>query len=710
MVKNWFKKNCILLILVLLGTAAALTCVLHRSTVEQENMQYDIVLDYNSIEEMSEKSQEDMDFWLAHFRTLGLNKLAIYEDSISSLLESYPGILHAETPANILSQFNWQSNYPEAVQKVLLESAGTDDILLSCEDSALFVWIREAFQTRSDVPLWNFEDEAGTGFLFLSSEEQEVTGARLCSLPLGLDPKKKAQALEHGYTIVLRTASVEGLNGETFAQAVYEDYKELGVPYFIGGGNGIPGYESTDHGVALLSDYLDSADATLGLIENSSQSKNWMVDGMDSALEETNNNAVRVFSMWDYVQWRYGWYNYDGPQEITNCLYRAAYERNCRLIYLKAMMQEDSSHAGTYHYVTDPDAYERLLSDFTGRMDARGFTMETLHAAEPVSVSFPLLLLIAIGAVAAAVTLLRLFFPLSAKVCYALTILGIIAAAGTLYVLPNTGRLILSIAGGAVMPLLAVIALTRLLDMQEERSLLPTSIAAVLGVALISLVGGLFAAAPLSDTSYMLEINLYRGVKVMQLVPLAGFICYLLLVFLRKPYFRNIRSLAQQERHLAMQKLLDTNIKVRHILWTLGAGIVLGALMLVGSYYLARTGHSGNVDVSNLELELRNLMEQYLIARPRTKEFLVGYPCVMLYVWSRRKPQKFMKLFQFIVGLGAVIGATSIVNTFLHIRTGFLLSLIRVLTGFVSGLVIGLVAVAPCQLIYRIITKRMKHV
>lgn len=59
---------------------------------------------------------------------------------------------------------------------------------------------------------------------------------------------------------------------------------------------------------------------------------------------------------------------------------------------------------------------------------------------------------------------------------------------------------------------------------------------------------------------------------------------------------------------------------------------------------------------------------------------------------------------------GAVIGLTSIVNTFLHIRTIFCLSLVRVLTGFAFGVVVAVLALLVSELIYRLIKKRMLHV
>ena len=51
------------------------------------------------------------------------------------------------------------------------------------------------------------------------------------------------------------------------------------------------------------------------------------------------------------------------------------------------------------------------------------------------------------------------------------------------------------------------------------------------------------------------------------------------------------------------------------------------------------------------------------------------------------------------------IGLVSVVNTFLHIRTPFLLSLLRTGWGVLFGLLIGLAAVVIAELVYRLVRR-----
>ena len=98
------------------------------------------------------------------------------------------------------------------------------------------------------------------------------------------------------------------------------------------------------------------------------------------------------------------------------------------------------------------------------------------------------------------------------------------------------------------------------------------------------------------------------------------------------------------------------------------------------------------------------MLEVLLRVRPRTKEFLVGWPCVMMFIWAVRRR---IPLLPAVFGAGASAGAyVSIVNTFLHIRNPFLTNVERTVTGLVIGVVIGVAAVCVCELIYNFAAKK----
>lgn len=698
------KKHLFLLILMLVGIAASVCILSNRIEAEESSRTYDLVLDYSSVKEMALESDETLEFWLKHFRSLGIDKLGLPEMTLTKLNEDYPSDVYIIEIEALQSQYGWQSYYPPQVQQ-MLQNPEKNDVLVICSDQELAGWIADCFARRCELPVASLTADNGDTIFYLTGDGSKIKGSDLLSFPLGMDPAVQELAVSCGFSLIPRSTPLKNLNGERYAQDLLNSCEQLQVPYLILTGEQLPGLDDEDTCSSNILAYLERTGSSLAVVETSQQSMNLVSDSLTDLVAASGENAVRVFSMWDYIQWRYKWYGYEGSEEIVNCMYRAVYERNCRVVYLKMMMEQLSD--GSTEYITEPEAYTVMLESFEQRMASVGYTQQTIDSMGQIDVSLIFAIAVAFGAVAAAVLLLDLFFPLKQKQMCLLTAVGCLCAAGVLWLMPNTGRLILSIGGGIVMPLLASVLLANYFSVRTKPAPLAAECsAAVLGTALLSLAGGLFASAPLSDSSYMLEMELYRGVKIMQLIPIAGFVCYVLLIRFRKPCHKFLTQESSQ-RKKAIDAFMNYPIRVKHIIFALLAAAVAGVFLAIGSYYLARTGHTSGATTSNLEMLLRNLLEENLPARPRTKEFLIGYPCIMLYVWCQRKNLKWLSV---IPGLGAVIGLTSIVNTFLHIRTTFLLSLVRVGIGFAFGLLIGLAAVAVAELLYRFIKKRILHV
>jgi hypothetical protein len=119
--------------------------------------------------------------------------------------------------------------------------------------------------------------------------------------------------------------------------------------------------------------------------------------------------------------------------------------------------------------------------------------------------------------------------------------------------------------------------------------------------------------------------------------------------------------------------------------------VFVGLLIVgLGAYYILRTGHNSSLEVSSMEMLVRNKLEDFLVARPRTKEFLVAFPAIMMMVYCAVRR---WKLWTILFGLAGVIGITSVCNTFQHIRTPLYLGLYRTGYGLIFGIIIGIVGI-----------------
>ena len=192
----------------------------------------------------------------------------------------------------------------------------------------------------------------------------------------------------------------------------------------------------------------------------------------------------------------------------------------------------------------------------------------------------------------------------------------------------------------------------------------------------ICLCGGIVIGALIGNTDYLLELRLFTGVKLSQLVPLV----YAVFIIFKFIYHEKGRTLKGDIKNI-FQRFQDHG-KLKVIL------IVLFLLVAV-TIFIMRTG-DGMLSVSTFEQRIRNWFENVLYARPRTKEFLIAFPACMLAVLCASKGWK-----NALMPLGVLfaIGFASVCNTFCHGRAEISLSLIRTLIGLGFGIIIGIITI-----------------
>lgn len=234
---------------------------------------------------------------------------------------------------------------------------------------------------------------------------------------------------------------------------------------------------------------------------------------------------------------------------------------------------------------------------------------------------------------------------------------------------PNI-RLFLAFAAAVILPLMAFFWFLR-------QSPSPWFAVALGGAGLAS---GLLVAAFLSTPSFALGFNVFRGVKLALLLPMAA-------------------ALFTLYRGDEIRHILNENVTVGRL--------VLGGFVLGGvAYFVLRTGHGTLADASSMELSFRSHLETLLGIRPRFKEFLIGHPLLWLgfYLRSRQSKQNLnlpsgrgalAQALHFIFHdprpflLVGFIGPLSVVNTFCHAHTPLWVSMIRTLHGIWLGAVLG---------------------
>lgn len=718
--KDFIKTNRILLILLALTVAASLTVIFQRMGVENENKTYDVVLDYNELELLAEQSSESIDWWLGQFRDMGITRVGLTEESLTSLMENSPLAVTATMMDEIIQDADWRGLYPSAFVSAI-EDFGFDrfDVLVEATGEEAAQFVTNAVEARFHPEQYVIRSSAGKAYILLDGNvndtlylydkkytdtltngfvgRNEIVASKLMYVSLGLMPEKVAAIQALGLEVVPRTICYNGYNDTRYGQAVLADYAKYGITpaYIIAGGEAVIGY---DDGDALALEYLQDNGTTIGLIETNVQRENIMQNGVDLLALETDLNTVRVFSVWEYIQYRYGYYGYAGAEEIENTLFRAIVERNIRVIYFKPIKQTNNHYA----YVTDVEVYRDLFAGLNDRLAAHDISMGRASVMENMQIHPLVMLVLGLGAGLGGALLPATCLPMKKKWTLLLGGAAGVCVAAAWFVMPNSFRLIASFANSVVFACLAAAFFLRSAkDTGEHLStqasllqILPRACGILVVSVLISLAGAMMTAAPLSSTEFMLELGIFRGVKLAQLAPLA-FFCLL---------FLSYYGLFERDRKVNTLQPRDILTALRWDLpvWGLLLLAVVGA---AGYYYLARTGHESSVTVSTTEILFRNVLENNLLARPRTKEFLVAFPGIMLAVYCavRRLP-----FWTALFGLAGTIGLTSVCNTFMHIRTPLYLGFARTGYSLVLGILMGAVLTVLFDLLYRLWQKVQK--
>jgi hypothetical protein len=200
---------------------------------------------------------------------------------------------------------------------------------------------------------------------------------------------------------------------------------------------------------------------------------------------------------------------------------------------------------------------------------------------------------------------------------------------------------------------------------------------------LISFLGALSVVGLLSERAGLVKITEFSGIKVAHMLPLLA-VAAIYAADLLAPS----RDWKEHQRRATARVagLLDEPLRLWH---ALAAVVGLAALVLL----VLRTGNDPGVGVSPLELKFRSLLDQVLV-RPRTKEFLVGHPALILALalWGGTReagPGRGRAWIVPLLFVGA-IGQESLVNSFCHLHTPIALTLARTWNSLWLGSLIGL--------------------
>lgn len=426
----------------------------------------------------------------------------------------------------------------------------------------------------------------------------------------------------------------------------------------------VPGFpDALDAMTAVLEDGDGKPLAPLGIVEFSRQ------QGIEKLGMKLDKNVVRIHTITNAEMSQFEGdteaERAKGEREALDRWALAARERNMRGLLVRFFDISEPAYSLQTNLT--------YLDNLTTLLKKDGFTLGQPYVRmAPVEVPPWQHFVIGLGVCAGLFLLLESLGLFKLGIAFALLLL--VGWAGALHLSPELARKMMALLGVMIFPTYSCI---RFLDV--ERKKLPRAVLQLLIMCAVSFVAAILMVGLLSGNLFMLKLDQFVGVKIAHIVPIA-FVPLALFIWFTDDPLDTIAAL--------LKKTLDYK-------WAILFSILAVALMI----YVTRTGNTG-AQISDTEMGMRQWLTDVFGVRPRSKEFLIGYPLTLLYfVYGARR-----KAF-WILTIPAVIGQVSLVNTYAHIHTPLVISLMRSLNGLILGLAIGVLLVLAVYFLQKLLTR-----
>lgn len=567
----------LLLLIVGLSLIPALILTFQRVQFEGSQKTVTLMMDYPALVIQARRYGLEPAALLARYQALGVNGLALYEDTVASLQQR--GEIYLKNGFDLAADFPGQGVKTSAVYA-----------------RSVVPGVAEALPGRYTIP---------TRTVTVGGQKWIEWPTDPSYLPAGPNRAQVAEFGRRGLVLAYRPYQDEAVP----VAKVGSDWPD--VPFVVFNGDEVIG--------ARTPELLEQVNRALGprvpaVIEGNIQ------DGLEDLVIE--HSGARLFALAP------SWQNQLDPEEVASKYNLAARERGMRLLYLRP-----------YPTINETETFLRK----TGQLLAGS----GVRVGTPVIGSYtPSTLLQWLSALGPLAALLLAGLSLPLRRLGLLGVVGVLAlCVGLNYATPLAG---LALVAAVTFPALGLI-------LRRERV---TDWFLITG---LSLVGVVFVSALGATRESMLGLHPFRGVGLTLLLPLL----MVAASFLPKQDIRKTLS----DVYAAPIRLGDIAV--------MGVGLALLALVF------QRRGNATGGSVTEFEATLRQEVQDSIV-RPRFKE-VAAHPLALLGL-SGQLPGYFSALML----LGGVMGQASILNTFSHFHTPFLISAIRCFLGLGLGLLIGL--------------------
>ncbi len=652
----WYRR--VLALLIVVGVLAGIPDAIARIRTESASRHVELVAGQHTFSALARAEGSRPAAFLKSLRASGVRGLAVSETTLLGLESSGAATVqtgHAWLAARLAAG---AAPPPFQIQP--------HDVYVVTRSTALGRWLPTAL--RGTLPrAWTVSVHTLGGATVVSIASSLAT---LEKVPLGFAPGSFKLARQLHMDVLPRLQNTRWGLSSTAVAALLQRVDSAGVPVhvivFAGEGVSIPGYP---HDLGLVSNWMRSHHLLLGAIETPDQLTNIHLPGVVHLNNALGQRTVRVYSVPTWLVNKYS------ANHARISLMSGVVERNLRVLYLHPIL------TGAHPLAQNVSFYHSLVTILAGR----GFVLGTPRPFAAITVPTYARVLEGLAILAGGLWLLAGLFPDTRRLgWWPLIVLGT-ATAGVAAVSHTLAPLVGALAAASVFGGLSVLWGARRWQAWQASDgdhapglgrLWLRGMGLAITMAAITALGGYLVATLLGSTPFMLDWAYFRGVKLTFLgTPFLAALAFVVYVGLA-PEGGRIRGLWREFSWAG-----EESVKFKYVL-------VFLVLAAIGGYYMLRSGNVSASLVPSIELRERDFLAQVFTYRPLEKEFLVGYPSILLLPLCAAKRQRWAYLFFL---LGAAVGQVSIMDAFITLRTPLLNSTLRETYGLLLGLCTGTV-------------------
>ena len=642
----------VLLAVLALGLLACFYVGVRRERHEHRANRVEIVMDDADFQSLARSYAYDQRAFLIALRRAGLTSLAVQEE-LGGQVSTSPSAALYTGPA-LLDQAKLTGFHDPVFARLAVHGIRSDEVYLVAYDRATAARYARQLALKfspSAVRVLRRSDPE----VFAIRTQADYFG----SVGLGLPGERVALARSMALKLVPRLQNDERFR-EPQIDAVIEDAvrgHDAHTVIFFGLRNQVLGYPDNVDATAKA---LRTAKADFGTIETYDVKQNQA--GSESLAKDLPDRTVRVQAISKTEQDKLR------PEEIVSRYDLGVRERNVRVVYLRPYAHQWADRSIE---ATNVELVRRIASNAR----AAGLRVGTASPFDRF-VTRPWEIALASLAVPAVLLLLLVEFGIGDRRWLIAFVVADVLLVLTGFAVHHdmAVRKVLALAGAIAFPVAGFAAIAPAFAAPRA----PSTGAAILDgirvvaiATLVTLCGALVVIGLLSTPLTMLEVDRFSGVKLVLAAP--PVLCLLLYLFTRR-----------WGSQLTVKQLGESPVTV--------LALVLGAVLLGAGYLvLTRSGNQSDIAPSGLELALRAHLTTLLQVRPRFKEFVIGFPALMLV--AALLPAHRAR-WGWLLALGIGVGLGDIADTFSHLHTALVVSVLRLANGAVLGIAIGAVAIA----------------